>query len=79
MKSYPILVLLFSLFVNDAMAATRGEQNGVFVLDASLATNKNASISEQEELQARPQIFAQTPRVYHSAKQFRESLKAGYS
>jgi hypothetical protein len=78
MKSYPILVLLFSLFVNDAMAATRGQQNGVSVLDACLVTNKNASISEQEESHARPQVFAQSPRVYHNAKQFRESLKAGY-
>jgi hypothetical protein len=41
MKSYPILVFLLSLFVDDALAAMTEGQNGLFVdHDALLATKR---------------------------------------
>jgi hypothetical protein len=81
MKSYHILVLLLSLFVLDADASPGAQEGGVCVVDhgafnaSCLATTKKgmADNAKQEEHQhARPRKFAQSPRVYKSAKEFGE-------
>lgn len=48
MKSYPILVFLLSLFVDDALAAKKRGQKGLFVDhdDALLATKRGKAFLE---------------------------------
>ena len=47
MKSYPILVILLSLFVDDAMAAKNGGQKGLSVdHDPVLATKRGKAFLE---------------------------------
>jgi hypothetical protein len=82
MKSYHILVLLLSLFVLDADASPGTQEGGVCMVDGAfnvscLATTKKGGMladnAKQEEHQhARPRKFAQSPRVYKSAKEFGE-------
>jgi hypothetical protein len=72
MKAYPILLLLLlSLFVDDALAAKKGV---LFVDDALLATKKGNA--DHHANKSTPVNFStqQSPRVYKSAQQFRDAV-----
>jgi hypothetical protein len=73
MKSYPILLLLLlSLFVDDALA----EKKGSLIVDdaSSLATKKGNA--DHHANKSTPVNFStqQSPRVYKSAEQFRAAV-----
>jgi hypothetical protein len=72
MKSFPILcLLLLSLFVNDALAAIKSHIS--FVDEDLLSAPKKKGKADQANKSTHiPFSTSQSPRVYKSAKQFRE-------
>jgi hypothetical protein len=71
MKSFPILcLLLLSLFVNDALA---NKSHLLFVDEDLLSAPKKKGKADQANKSTHiPFSTSQSPRVYKSAKQFRE-------